>query len=264
MSLVLFKSTCKRNWVLWVIFLYVLLMYASIMIMMYDPADMTEINAMMDLFPPQVMHSFGFGSVNSLTTYLASWLYGFLFFAFPLVYCILLANRLVVKMVDNGSFAYLLSTPKSRVSIIATQWCYGIVSLVLLMSAVCGIVIALCHGRLAGELKIPEFLALNFTTLLLNLAAFSICFFCSCLFNESKMATGFGAGIPIVFLLMKMLGGAAPDAKVLTECSLYGLYDPIELVNGVSVAWQNLLFGTIAVVLFAASLLVFRRKRLPL
>ncbi len=53
------------------------------------------------------------GLVTDLTGYLASWLYGLLMFGFPMVYCIILGNRLVARQVDSGSFAYLLSTPHS-------------------------------------------------------------------------------------------------------------------------------------------------------
>ena len=108
MSLVYFKSLIKRNWLLLVIFIAVLTMYMSVMISMYDPEDMEALTAMTKMLPPEMMSAMGFSSlVTDLTGFLASWLYGLLMLGFPLVYCIILGNRLVAKMVDNSSFAYL-------------------------------------------------------------------------------------------------------------------------------------------------------------
>lgn len=43
-----------------------------------------------------------------------------------------------------------------------------------------------------------------------------------------------------------------------------GMYDPVEIVQGGSVLGLNLLYLGIIVVLFAGSVLIFKRKRLPL
>jgi ABC-2 type transport system permease protein len=265
MSLTLFKTTLKKNWVLLMIFFGVLTMYLTIMVSMYDPNDMEAISSMLKLFPEDLMKAMGFSSlVTDLTSYLASWLYGLLMFGFPMVYCIILGNKLVAKLVDNGSFAFLLSTPNSRVKIIVTQGIYALVSVAVLFAAVFGLGVLVCEAMLPGGLDVGAFLSLNFTTMLVNMAVMMICFFFSCLFNDTKMSLGFGAGIPIAFILMNMLGGASRDAAVLKNISIYGLYDPIELVKGAEIWGVNLLYSVMIILLFVASVLVFRKKRLPL
>ena len=74
---------------------------------------------------------------------------------------------------------------------------------------------------LTGELDVRAFLSFNFTTMLVNMAVMLICFFFSCLFYDTKMSLGFGAGIPIAFILSNMLGGIFKDAAVLKSISIY-------------------------------------------
>jgi ABC-2 type transport system permease protein len=119
MSFTLLKAVFKKNWTLLLIFFGALTMYMAVMVSMYDPSDMEALTSMLKLFPAELMKAMGFSElITDLTGYLASWLYGLLMFGFPMVYCIILGNRLVVKMVDNSSFAYLLSTPNSRVKLL--------------------------------------------------------------------------------------------------------------------------------------------------
>lgn len=265
MSFVLFKATCKRNWLLFVIFFCVLAMYLSVMISMFDPANMDELKLMLDMLPDEIVTAFGFGSaITDITSYLASWLYGIMMFGFPLAYSIMLGSRLVAKTVDDGSFAYLHATPNSRLKIITTQGVYALsaIALMFVLSFAAGVIA--CELAFPGLLDIPAFLLLNAVTALVNMTAIMICFFFSCLFNDAKYAVGFGAGVTVALLLMYMLGGAANGAKFIKDASIYGLYDPVELVNGGSIGWQVLFYICVIAVLFALSLLVFRRKRLPL
>lgn len=265
MSITLFKNTLKRNWVLLAIFLGVLSMYMTVMLSMYNPDDMEMLSSMINLFPPELMKAMGFESiVTDLTGYLASWLYGLLMLGFPLVYCVILGNRLVAKMVDNSSFAYLLSTPNSRVRIIVTQGLYALASVAALMTIMFGVGVILSAVVFPGLLDIRQFLRLNLTTMLVNMTVMMISFFFSCLFNETRFSLLFGAGIPIVFLLMKMLGGVSDEGSLIKNASIYGFYDPVKLVAGESMVMVNLIYISLIAILFAGGVIIFRRKRLPL
>lgn len=265
MSITLFKTTLKKNWILLLIFISVLILYTLEMAVIYSPEDMEKLTSVLKMFPEELMKAMGFSDVvTDLTSYLASWLYGMLMFAFPMIYCIILGNKLVAKTVDNGSMAYLLSTPNSRVKIIVTQGIYAILSVAVLFSTLFGISVLICESKLPNLLDIGAYFKLNVTTMLVNMAVMMITFFFSCLFNDSKYSLLFGAGIPITFLLMNMLGGASKDAELLKKFSIYGLYDPVKLVRGSDYFNLNMLFLGIIIVLFIASVLVFKRKRLPI
>jgi len=265
MSFALFKTTLKKNWTLLLIFFGVLTMYMTIMISMYDPNDMEALTSMLKLLPEDIMKAMGFTNVvTDLTGYLASWLYGLLMFGFPMVYCIILGNKLVARMVDNSSFVYLLSTPNSRSKIIITQGIYALVSIIVLFIALYGVGVIFSEVMFSGSLDIRQFLSLNFTTMLVNMVVMMISFFFSCLFNETKLSLTFGAGIPIAFLLMNMLGGASANMEILKDLSIYGFYDPVKLVQGSDILGINLIYISIIIVLFIASVLIFKKKRLPL
>ncbi|WP_416828997.1 ABC transporter permease subunit [Ectobacillus polymachus] len=265
MSFPLLKTVFKKNWTLFLIFFGVLTMYITVMITMYNPNDMEAMTSMLKLFPENMMKAMGISKmVTDLTSYLASWLYGLLMLGFPMVYSIILGNRLVAKMVDNSSFVYLLSTPNSRVKIIITQGVYALASVAVLFAALFGVGILICSVMFPGSLDIGAFFNLNLTTMLVNMVVMMISFFFSCLFNEAKMSLGFGSGIPIVFLLMNMLGGVSTNLENLKKLSIYGYYDPVEVVHGSDILGVNLVYIGIIVILFVASVLIFKKKRLPL
>lgn len=265
MSITLLKTTAKKNWVLLLIFFAVLTMYTTIMISMYNPEDMEAMLAMMKLLPEDMMKAMGFSNViTDLTGYLASWLYGMLMFGFPMVYCIILGNKLVAKTVDNGSMAYLLSTPVSRVRIIVTQGVYALLSVFILFAALFGVGVIASGAMFPGALDLEGYIRLNLTTMLINMVVMMITFFFSCLFNDTKYSLGFGAGIPIMFFLMNMLGGASKEAEILKKLSIYGMHDPVQIAGGGSALGLNLLFVVIIIVIFTASVLFFKKKRLPL
>ena len=265
MSITLLKTTMRKNWILLLIFFGVLTMYTTIMISMYSPDDMEALSSMIKLLPEDMMKAMGFSdAITDLTAFLASWLYGLLMFGFPMVYCIILGNKLVAKTVDNGSMAYLLSTPISRVKVIVTQGVYALLSVAVLFTALFGIGVLTSGAIFPGLLDVGPYFRLNITTMLINMVVMMITFFFSCLFNDTKFSIGLGAGIPIIFLLMNMLGGASKDAEVLKKMSIYGLHDPVTIARGGETLGLNLLFISIIIVLFIASVLVFKRKRLPL
>ncbi len=265
MSLTLFKATLKKNWLLFVIIYGVLTMYTTVMISMYDPVDITAITSMLEMFPEGLLNAMGFtGLTGNFTSYLASFLYGLLMIAFPMIYSIILSNKLVAKMVDNGSFAYLLSTPNSRTKIVVTQGIYALSSMLVLFLAVTGLGVAVCNLAFPGKLDLEAYFILNLTTMLVDMVALMISFFFSCFFNETRLSIGFGAGIPILFLLLNMIGGAAEKLNFLKDFTIYGLYDPVKVVEGSQVWKINLFYTGCILVLFVAGVLVFRKKRLPL
>lgn len=265
MSLALFEHTLKKSWLLLVVFYAVLTMYMTTMISMYNPEEMAGLISMIEAFPEVLRSAMGIDAlVMELTGYLASWLYGFLMIGFPMVYSIILGNALVAKMVDNGSFAYLLSTPTPRVKIIVTQGVYALTSLLILFIALFATGSLVAEAMFPGELDINAFFRLNFTTMLVNMVVIMITFFFSCLFNETKRSLEFGSGIPIMFFMMNMLGGTSPDLQILSDISIFGYYDPVELVAGAAAWGVNLVYIGIIAVLFVAGTVIFNKKRLPL
>ncbi len=265
MIMTLFVANIKKHWMLLLIFFSVLTMYTTIMISMFNPDDMDSLKQLADMMPAGIIQAMGFSDMlTDLNSYLASWLYGLLMLAFPMVYSILLGHKLICKMVDNSSFAYLLSTPHSRVKIIITQGLYALFSMFVLFVLVFLVGFATSEVMFPGQLDATQYFRLNVTTMLVNMFVMMIVFLFSAIFNDAKYSVTFGSGVPIMFLLFNMLSNASDQAEILGKLTPYGYYDPIQLVQGADTIGINLVYLIGSLTLLGASVLIFNRKRLPL
>lgn len=265
-SFSLLKSTARSNWLIFLIFLAILQMYMTVMLGMYDPDNIDAMRQMMETMPQGIMDAFGYGgSPTDLITFMALYYYGFIILMFPMIYCIILANRLVASHVDKGSMAYFLSTPNTRVKIITTQAVYMALSvtLLLMINTAAGSVVS--ELMFPGEMDIAAFFKLNLVAILLTLAISSICFFFSCIFNEAKYSLAFGAGIPILFFIINMLRNIGDRFEWLQYMTLYSLFEPHDLVTGEQeIVLIGLAFIAIALLLYSLGIIIFSRRNLYL
>ncbi len=266
MNLPLFKATAKTNWAIFIIFLAILLMYMSIMISMFDPEDVDAIAELYETLPQGMLDAFGFDApVTDMVSFIALYFYGFLVLMFPMIYCIILANRLVAAQVDRGSMAYLLATPNSRAKIVTTQAAYLVLSVILLLGLTAAAGVAVAEAMFPGEMDIAAFLSLNLVTILMTIAVSSICFFFSCFFSEVKHSIALGGGVPIFFFVINMLKNIGENHEWLKYLSIYSLFDPHEIVTGDEpVTMVCLIFAGIALVLYSAGIAIFSRRNLYL
>ena len=261
----LFIANIRKHWMLLLIFFGVLTMYTTIMISMYNPDDIAGIMEIAEMMPDGLIQAMGFSDLlTDLNSYLASWLYGMLMLALPMVYSILLGHKLVSKLVDNSSFAYLLTTPHSRVKIILTQGIYALSSMLTLFILVFLVGVGTAEALFPGHLDIYQYFRLNVTTMLVNMMVLMIVFLFSSIFNDAKYSVLFGSGVPILFLLFNMLANASTKADLLRRFTPYGYYDPLEVVRGSSTLGVNLTFLGASTLLLAISIIIFNRKRLPI
>lgn len=265
MNLTLLKADARRNLPLFVIIVYVMLLYFVVIAYMFDPSDSSSLSSMMELLPQGLMSSFGFGEVaTNLTDFIVSYYYGFLVFVFPMIYCIITANQLVAKMVDNGSFAYLLMAPVSRCRIIVTKGSFLLLAIAVLFSILYAAGVAICRFLFGNMLNEAVFLQLNVNAALLTMTVGMVCFFYACYFNESRQALSFSAGVNIGFLLLFMLGGVSEKSEFLKQFSIYSLLDTDAILQGSGAVGVCLLLLLATMLLFAASVFVFHRKNLPI
>lgn len=92
-----------------------------------------------------------------------------------------------------------------------------------------------------------------------------ICFLASCLANESKYSLGLGAGLPITFVLLQMLGDTGEKLNWVGNLSLFALFDPERLFAGDSFAYVGMgIFAGLAAVLYALGIIFFNKKDWPI
>jgi len=259
----LFKRTFLSGYKILLVFICVMLMYFLIIAGMYDPKTKENMEKLMETLPKEMMLAFGFKDADSsFAGFLSSYYYGFIAVVFPMIYGIITANRLIARLVDRGSIAYLLSTPNKRVKIVLTQ------ALFLILSTTGIYMIVFAAGFLAsekmfpGELDLNAFLRLNVGALLLQFAIGGISFFSSCVFNDTKNSLLFGAGIPVGFYIIKMLSDAGEKLEGFKYFTIFSLFNPQKMVSG---EWGALSFAVLlafAVVFYSAGALVFCKKDL--
>ncbi|MEG0456950.1 MAG: ABC transporter permease, partial [Oscillospiraceae bacterium] len=239
-------------------FMAVLTLYCSIIIYMYTPgfkANLEQIsNSMGETFSAFGMSDFG----TNLIQFMASYLYGFILIAFPMVFIIIISSRLMVKYVDKTSASYLLSSPHKRVSIATNQGLFFIFSIFLLFFYVFILSVCVCQVMFKDELNIEKFIVLNLGLLSLMIFLSGLCFMFSFALNESKTATGLSSAFLIGFLLIKMLsetGDKITWLKYLTPLTLFNPkkiieYDTLSIVCFLILLVFGLLFYFLGILIF--------------
>ncbi|MEX1378242.1 MAG: ABC transporter permease subunit [Eubacteriales bacterium] len=264
MNSTLLKANIKFNWIPFAAILFMIMIYVSAAIAMFNPEDAASIQAVFSMMPEGMVKAFGFdGLGTNLTTYLASYFYGFILLVFPLIYTIIAANSLVAGHVDKGSMAYLLSTPNTRGKIITTQAAYFILSTTALLGFITSIIVVLCAILWPGHLEIGSFLVLNLVTLLLLIAVGSVSFLSSCIFNDAKYSLAFGAGIPVLFVMLKIISEIGSGVEFFKYMSPYTLLDTNKILNNIPYGLiLSLVLLFVAACIFALSAYIFKRKNL--
>ena len=114
------------------------------------------------------------------------------------------------------------------------------------------------------QFDIADYIWLNIGMFLLMFATAAISFFFSCLFNLSKHAIALGAGIPIAFYIFQTMAMVGEDLEFFRYFTINTLYNPVDIAAGNPFAIQFVILGIIGIVLYGLSVVVFKKKDLPL
>ncbi len=266
MNKTLLKVTTRSGWLVWTIFLAIMLMYKVIIISMFDPDDIESIMAMLEVMPSELVAGMGFAEIGAtLTSFIAGYFYNFLAIMFPLIFCIIMGNRLVAAHVDSGSMAYLLATPNSRIKIIVTQAFFFLSSIVLLFVVISLAGILISESFFPGLLEIKPYLMLNLATTLIIFTVSGICFFFSSLFNTTGYSLALGGGIPVLFFVFNMVANMGDEFAWLGYFTVFSLFNPLDIISGdFSILSSLVLPLIITLLLYGGSIIVFDRRSLPL
>ncbi|KOS62116.1 ABC transporter permease subunit [Lysinibacillus agricola] len=256
----IFKQTLRANVKLWLIFTIVLTILQVVMIAVFDASTLTDVSQLVEGTPLA-----GLLGKTTLLSMLASTFYSIHGVIFPIIFIIMTANSLIASQVDRGSMAYLLSTPTKRSTIIVTQAFYLIIALVVMffIETAAGLV-TIQVFQSNTDIVVADFVMLNVGLLLLMFAISGISFFFSSYCNLTKNSLAFGAGIPIAFFLFQLLSSVDESLNVLNYFTVNALFDTTAILEGENYWWKLLILLGIGIVLYIASLEVFKRKDLPL
>lgn len=258
-SKALLKQTIKSNFKLFAIITGILCLLIAIIMSVFDPKMVEAVkNSSKDLpFNP-------LGDMSSLIAFVSNQYFGMMAIIFPMIYLIIVGNKLIVGQVDRGSMAYSLSTPVSRGQITFTVAVYLAGSLAVMFGGIAAAGVGAAAVVQPGVLDYSTFLLLTLGGFLLQFAISGITFFCSCVFNHSSRSLAFGAGLPLAFFAFKLLSTMSDKLDFLKYFSLNTLFDTNSIISGGGYATNLAVLAAVGVLLYAAGVKVFKEKDLPL
>lgn len=263
LNLTLYKRGMKGSIKLILVLCAVLSIYIPVIISMFEPELAELLDSYVELLP-ELMAAVGMtAGATSLIGFMCSYLYGFILIIFPMLFCMIRANGLVAKYVDNGSMVSLLTAPVKRRTVAFTQMAVLISGIFMLV--VCSTILeyGCAEYYFSGELEFGALLKLNTGLFCLLLLIGGICFLASCFFSDMRYSLGAGVGIPVLMYAAKMLvnmGGATEKAKYFT---LFTLFDPVGITAGENSAFVGIWVMLVAaIVLYVLGISVFCKKDL--
>ena len=266
-NLTLYRKEMKSNFMLFVIFAGVILLYGSIVSSIFTPD--VEAAGWLDSFVemyPGMMGFIGF-NVENLTNYqafISGYLYGMLFIMFGIIYTILLSNKLIFRYLNDGSFTYLLSTPDSRSKLLFTQ--------MKVLGSYLFLMVLLMFLVVAGFGSISHFehvdwgviAYLNFSFLIMLLFISSITMFASSLF-EGKIAFGLNIGVPIILFFFKMISNLGSNYEWFKYLTPFSLFDTMLIIKyDVMAIVNNLILLLFTIIILVVTFKLFNKKDLSI
>lgn len=254
-----YRQIIKSNIKLLIVFTVVLCAFLIVICNVFTPTSLEGIeNAVSGTIASNII------SGNDLVGFLSNSFYAIMAILFPMIYSIIVGNKLIASKVDDGSMANYLSTPVSRCKIVISSAVYLVVSLLVMWCIATVVGIITCNIVQPDSLDIKTFLLLNLGVLLYHFAISSICFVSSCVFNTSKNSLLIGAGLPIFFFIVSLLVKLSDSLDVLKYFTLITLFNTTNIIAGSDYILQFVFLGIIGLVLYLIGIVVFKKKDLPL
>lgn len=264
MSKAVFKNTLKQNWKLLGIFFAVLCFYLAVIITLIDPSDMEKVKSLFGAAGDfLVILGIDVNAMTSPLYYVSSTFFGTLVFAMSMIFYIIQIHILVSRSVEDCSLVYTLSAPITRAKFIATQGIYLILSMATMFFG-----ILVTGTLLLGIFRDFDFLAysnLVILTFLICTIVAMVSFVFSVAFCDTRIGKRLSTGVPIALLLMEMLGSASnATSSWLPKLTPFGWIESLDVVSNTVPSWYGFAFAAVIVSLLAVSILIFKRKRLPI
>lgn len=227
-----------------------------------------DIEKMIKSMPEGFLNAFGFeNGLGNLEDFISGEYYGLIFIVILSIFSVMLSTKLLAKRVDQGSMAYILSAPTTRGKVAFTQAAVLTTGLLIIMAVTTAAGLAGYHLMLGGDydFNVSRFLVLNLLGFLLFFAVGGISFLFSAISNDEKRALGLSGGITFLFFSFDLLSKLSEKTEWLRSLSVFSLFRPDDIVNGsTDIAQVSLVLAAVGFAAFALSILIFKKRDLPL
>ncbi|CAM3095735.1 ABC transporter permease subunit [Paenibacillus lupini] len=244
--------------------------YILLMFWLYPGiADNTgALNELLKSMPEGIVNAFNIqGGFGSMEAFISGEYYGLILPLLLSIFSIMLSTGLMARLVDQGSMAYLLSTPTTRRQIATTQ--AGVLStgllLIMVVTTAAGMLGYIWFIGDKYEFNGARYIQMNVVAWMLFIAASGIAFFLSSIMNDEKKALGTSGFIVFGMFALDMLGKISGSVEWLRYASIFSLYRPSDIAagNGHPLLAAIILLA-IGLASFAAGIIAFSKRDLPL
>ncbi|GIP22981.1 ABC transporter permease subunit [Paenibacillus sp. J22TS3] len=244
--------------------------YIMLMLWLY-PSIAEHAQVMNDLLksiPSGITKAFGLeNGMGDLESFLSGEYYGLIFIIILSIFSLMISTQLMARMVDQGSMAYLLSTPTTRAQVASTQAAVMITGLLIIMAAttLAGFAGNLLFISDPGAFHAGNFLRLNLMGFLMFFALSGASFLVSSVSNDEKRAMSISGVIVIGSYCLDLIGRLSEQTGWMRNLSVFSLFRPSELVKG-SAEWTGQLWILLSIgaLFYILAVVLFRRRDLPL
>ena len=244
-----FRQIVKSNIKFLAAFTFVLCLFLIVMTNVFTPETVSGLqSATKGTLAAHILTGNG-----TLIGFMANSFYALMAIIFPMVYSIMVGNRMIAEKIDKGSMAGFLSTPTTRLQLTLTSAVYFILSLVVMWG------VASVVGIAAANISQPDALDTD-TFLLMNLGAFLY----HLAISSSKNSLTFGAGIPLLFFVVSLFIKLSEDLDFLKYFTLNTLFDTTAILEGNGYGASFAAMAGLSAVLYVTGMVWFQKKDLPL
>ncbi|MFC1661838.1 ABC transporter permease subunit [Gemmatimonadota bacterium] len=180
------------------------------------------------------------------------------------VFSCLFAGALVAEETERRTLEILLSTPVTRTRFVVSKFA-GFLTLLVLLALASFLSLSLGMAQIGErvEARLMVYAFLTGTVCVATIGSIALWF--SCLFNGQRRAVGVAIVVFILLYVFNVVAALLAQYPILGYLSLMNYYDAGEIFGQQGMSWPDMaiLLGVISV-MFAASIVTFRRKELYL
>jgi len=268
MNATLYKQMMKVNMKGFMNYAFGSAFYILLMFWLYPgiAKNAGAIDELVQSMPQGVGKALGLNGFGSAEAFISGEYYGLILVLILSILCVQVSTQLMAKLVDQGSMAYLLSTPTTRGKVAFTQAAVLTTGLFLIMAITTFAGFAGNAWFLGADYAFDTstFIQMNAAAFLLFFAVGGVSFLVSALSNDEKKALGISGLITFGFFSLDLLGKISDNIDWMRSISIFSLYQPGEIVNGKDMLTSSIILAVIGMVTFALAIVLFRKRDLPL
>ncbi|MBD3917234.1 ABC transporter permease subunit [Paenibacillus sp. PR3] len=244
--------------------------YILLMFWLYPgmAANTDALNDLLKSMPEGVVNAFNIqGGFGSMEAFISGEYYGLILPILLSIFSLMVSIALLARLVDQGSMAYLLSTPTTRRHVATTQAAVVAVGLLIIM------LVTTASGFLGNawfigdkfEFDGSRFIRLNLVAWMLFTAVGGISFLISAVMNDEKKALGTSGTIVFGMFGLDMIAKVSDSVEWLKYVSIFSLYRPGAIAaGGGDPVVASVVLLLIGLACYVGGIIAFSRRDLPL